>query len=370
MSRGRAIATDGGSEATDDGSEATTDDGSEAGNAGEEFDAEQLVEHLSKIDEFLAEFKEALVGGESESGVLELAEDLWEVLDEVEDVLETIDLEEVPEAIDVADLPEAVDVEEIPEGLFDEDQNAVELTSVREAVDLRELWEAVDLTQLYQEKQELEDEVDDVTDHVEDEEDEEDGSLVDAALGGDDGGLIGDDEDDGDDELFEDVVGVGEGAHVQFDAEARQAVLEEKIHDAVVKFREVLLSTHSNLRKLYRMNQEKLGQPDRQPNSLNPTAVSTLPPGPVPKSASLRASTVPAQVRYSRVDNPRRIYAHRFDEATDSDTKEENTDDVDEADEEQPDEKADEADGEQSDSEDPSEGNEEEEEIVIEVYDE
>lgn len=303
----------------------------------DDIDIERLVDLATEIREYLPQFKQAIVGGDHDGELGELAQNLWEVVDEAEDILETADFEELPDAIDVDDLPKAIDVEDVPEGLFSDDENAIELTDVREAVNLRELWDAVDLTQLYQEKQELEDEMDDVTDQVDGDKDE--GMLDDVIESEDDGPV------DDDDELFDDVVGFGEGANVEFDVETRQAFIEEKIQDAVEKFRELLLETHEKLRKLYELNQEKLGQPGRQPDSLNPTAYSTLPSGPVPNSVSTRASTVPTQVKYSRVDNPRRIYGHRFHEATGDDERSD----------------SEEGDG-QTDDED--------EEITLEVYDE
>ncbi|WP_336344904.1 hypothetical protein [Halalkalicoccus ordinarius] len=274
------------------------------------LNVEQLAEHSETIGRLLTDLKRAIVEDDDQTDLIELAEDLWDVLDETQDVLETIDFEEVPEAIDLEELGENVDIEDIPEGLLDEDETAIELSTVREAVNLRELWDAVDLMELREEKQQLENEVDDVTS----DEGEDDGGLLgdDGLVGDDDdGGLLGDDEED--DGLLDtdNVIGT-EGAHVQFDAEARQAFLEDKIKTAVEKFRSVLLSTHDKLHRLYELNQQKLGQPGRQPDSLNPTAYSSLPPGPVPDSASTRRSTVPAQVKYSKVENPRRIYGRRF----------------------------------------------------------
>jgi len=279
------------------------------GEASDDFDVDRLVGLVSEVDDYVLDLKEAIVDTESDSDISEIATDLWEVLDEIEDILGTIDLEEVPEAIDLEALPESVDVADVPEGLFDADENAIELTSVKEAVNLRELWDAVDLTDLYQEKKELEGAVDDVTDHMGDDDGESgDDELIETDI-------MGDEDDEG---MIESVVGMDEGANMEFGAQARQAVVEEKIQDAVVKFREMILTTHEKLHKLYELNQKKLGQPGRQPDSLNPTAASTMPPGPVPESASLRASTVPAQVRHSRVENPRRIYAHRFHDATET----------------------------------------------------
>ncbi|QLD90575.1 hypothetical protein HWV07_16645 [Natronomonas salina] len=259
----------------------------------EVFDPERLADLVGQIGEYVTEIKRAIVDDEDGGDIVELAEDLWEVLEELEELLETLDFEELPEAIDVEDIPEAVDVEDIPEGLFDEDESAIDLGDVTEAVNLRELWDAVDLTQFLQEKREFEAAVDDVTD-------DEDGD--------------GDGEED--DGMFENVVDM-DGADASFEQSARQQFIEEKILAAVEKFRSALLSTHDGLRKIYRENQKKLGQEGNQPDSLNPTARSTMPPGPLPDSISTRTSTVPSQVKYSRADNPRRIFGRRFKERHD-----------------------------------------------------
>ena len=281
---------------SDSGSEAEPIEPAEAeeeepdDEAADGFDPDRLAELVEQVGDRVTDLKRAIVDDEDGADVVELAEDLWEVLDELEDLLATLDLEELPEAIDVEDLPDAVDVEDLPEALFDEDEAAIELGGVREAVELRELWDAVDLTQFLQEKRQLESAIDDV----------------------------GEDEDGEDDDLFENVVDADVGGAVE--STARQAVIEEKILSAVEKFRSALLSTHDGLRKVYEKNQEKLGNSGGQPNSLNPTAASTMPPGPIPDSVSTRASTVPTEVRYSRVDNPRRIYGRRFAERRDDES--------------------------------------------------
>ena len=345
------------------------DDGSDDAD---EFDVELIAELSEQLDEQLTAMKRVIVSEDEDADILEVAEDLWEVLDEIEDALGTIDGEELPDAIDLDDLPEAVDVEDVPEGMVDEDETAIELTNVREAVNLRELWDTVDLTQLYQEKQDFEDEVDELEDDFNGDEDGEEGLI-------DDDGLFDDEEDE---ELLDvdNVVGT-EGAHVQFDAQARQAFLEEKIQDAVEKFRSALLSTHDMLREVYRTNQEKLGQPGRQPDSLNPTAASTMPSGPIPDSASLRSSTVPEEVKYSKVKNPRRIYGRRFTKATkdaaraettadeeDEETAEESDDETDEADEAS-EESAESAEESAESADESTESAEEASELTIEVND-
>jgi len=265
-----------------------SDDGTAAegdGTTGDAFDPGRLGELVDQVGESVVDLERAVLDEEGGGDVVELAQDLWGVLEELEELLATLDFEELPEAIDFEELPDAVDLEDVPEGLVDEDESAIDLGDVMKAVNLREVWDAVDLTEFLQEKRELEAAVDDVADG-------------------------GEGEDDG---VFENVVDA-DGVDAELGAAARQAFIEEKTLAAVEKFRSALLSTHDGLRKAYEKNQEKLGSPGNQPDSLNPTAASTMPGGPIPNSASTRASTVPPQVRYSRVDNPRRIFGERFEE--------------------------------------------------------
>lgn len=290
-------------EGASDGAGEGADESTDA--AGDEFDPERLGELVGQVGEYVDDLKRAILDDEDGGDLVELAQDLWEVLEELEELLETLDFEELPEAIDVEELPEAVDVEALPGALFDEDESAIDLGEVQEAVTLRELWDAVDLTQFVQEKRELEAAMDDVGDTS--------GESADGT--GD-----GDGTADGDDGMFQNVVET-DGLEGDLSASARQAFIEEKILAAVEKFRSALLSTHDGLRKMYEKNQEKLGQSGNQPDSLNPTAASTMPPGPIPDSISTRASTVPSQVKYARADNPRRIYGRRFTERREADDR-------------------------------------------------
>lgn len=252
----------------------------------EQSTLDRLDELIPKIADALERLKTQIVENSDDEDVIEIAEELWDVLDETEDVLDTIDLEEVSDVINVEELPDAIEAGDVPEAIAEgEAREAIDLSELKEAIELRELWGAADISELREEQKELEDEIDDVTD---DGEEDEDGFL-------DTGG----------------VIGTGGGAHMQFDAEDRQEKIQNLIETAVETFRTVLLETHDKLRVLYELNQEKLGDSD----SLNPTAVSTMPDGPVPDSASTRRSTVPSQVRHARADNPRRIYGRRFDNA-------------------------------------------------------
>ncbi|WP_331236524.1 hypothetical protein [Natronorarus salvus] len=249
----------------------------------------RLDELVPGIRDGLKRLKTAIVENSDDEELIETAENLWEIVDETEDVLEALDLEEIPDVIDVDELPDAVDVEDIPDALGSDDPGeAIDLSDLKEAIRFRELWEVADIGELREEQEELEEAVDDVTD------DEE---------------LVGDDDDDGD-SLLDMGLG-GQGAHMQFDPDDRQEAIRGLIEEAVSGFRAALLDTHDTLRLLWEFNNEKLGGRE----SLNPTAVSTMPRGPIPDSASTRHSTVPSQVRYSRAQNPRRIYGKRFEDA-------------------------------------------------------
>lgn len=245
----------------------------------------RLEERIPGIAAALERLKTRIVENSDDKAVIEAAEEIWDILAEVEDVLETVNFEELSDAIDSEKLPNAIDTERLPEAIEKGNaRDAIDFSELKDAVELRELWEAVDLSELRKQKQELDKEVADVT--------------------GD-----GSEEDDG---LFDTERMFGtSGANMQFDIDDRQEKIQALIETAVKKFRATLLETHDKVRLLYEINQEKLGGQD----SLNPTAVSTMPKGPIPDSASTRVSTVPSQVKYSRAKNPRRIYGRRFEHA-------------------------------------------------------
>lgn len=249
---------------------------------------DQLEELLSTTVEGVEQFKTALVDETEDRRVIEIAEELWDVVAAVEAVLKTLDFEELPDVIELDELPNAIDIESVFDAIAaGEAGEAIDLLKLKDTIKLRELWEAVDLIELRRAQQALRKEIGDVTNKAGN--DDDPGSVE---LGG----------------LIE-----SRGAHSQFDAEARRKKIQELIEAAIESFRTVLFETHDKLRELYEFNQETLGQSDRQLTSSNPTIVSTLPKGPLPYSASTRCSTVPSQVRYSRVRNPPRIYGRRFE---------------------------------------------------------
>ncbi|ADJ16626.1 hypothetical protein [Halalkalicoccus jeotgali] len=245
----------------------------------------RLEDRIPGFTAALEQLKIRIVENSADPAFIEAVEEIWDIIEEAEDVLETVDFEELPDVIDPEELPDAIDMKKVPEVISTGDaRDAIDLSELNDAVELRELWEAVDVPELRKQKQELDAEVADVTGDG----NEEDDGLLD----------------------MEGMLDTG-GANVDFDIDDRQKKMQELIETAVEKFRTSLLETHDKVRVLYEINQEKLGGQA----SLNPTVVSTMPKGPIPDSASTRVSTVPSQVKYSQVKNPRRIYGQRFKHA-------------------------------------------------------
>lgn len=238
---------------------------------------------LAELSPRLEAFKSTVVAGTDDDAVIETAEDLWTILDEAIDVLETIDFEGLPEAVDGHELPDAIEVEKLPAAI--ETGNAVEaidLAELHEAIDLRKLWRAVDLPALRKEHEEL-------------------AAEIEAFLESDEDAAGSDDDDDGGFDVDETVAGL-------FSPESRQQALQGRIGAAIDAFRIALFETHTTIRRLYEANQRTLGSGSR-----NPTARSTLSRGPFPDSISTRVSTVPRRVRHSRTKPRPRIYGRRFE---------------------------------------------------------
>lgn len=243
-----------------------------------DIDDTEFVEYVDKISEGVQSVIDTF-NSEEDGGVIEKIDDLWGVLDEFDDVLGDIDLSKLPEAIEVSEIPDAVDIEETEDGA------TLDLSGIQDAVRLRELWDAVDLTEVVGDAEELQ-------------------SALDEVLG--EGDLLDDDDI--------------EMPSIGSDPETRQAFAQDVIQTAAEEFREVLLASHEQFLRLYRENQDRFGQEGRQPDSRNPTAFSTMPPGPVADSASTRQSTVPRRVRHSSATyHPPRIYGRRFERAIEGD---------------------------------------------------
>ncbi|MDL5363283.1 hypothetical protein [Halalkalicoccus sp. NIPERK01] len=233
-----------------------------------------LIETLSERLEALTS---AIVAESDDEEVVELAETLWTVVEEAIDVIETVDFEGLPDAIDGDELPDAIEVEKLADALETGDATeAVDLAELHEAIDLWKLWEAVDVPALRTESEELEAEI---------------------AV------ALGDEEDAGGTSV------VDETANALFTAESRQRALQQRLDAALDAFRVRLLETHLRVRRLYDANRRNPGGSGAH----RPRRGRTMPRGPLPDSASTRASTVPTRARHSRTKGRPRIYGRRFE---------------------------------------------------------
>jgi hypothetical protein len=244
---------------------------------------ERVEERVPDVIDDAERLKSAVTDGTDDGRVLDLVEEIWDVVEEIEDVLATVDMRELPDAIDSERLLEGIDVEMLSRKLAAGDSiEATDLIGLRDSIELRELWEAVDLHRLFKELRELKREVADLT---------------------------------GDEDERSEVGEENESSLLEMDSPVDdiQGTIESLVEETAEAVRPAIFDAHDALRTLYELNQQTFGNGSR--TSQNPTAFSTLPRGPVPTSVSTRVSTVPRRVRYSRVNNPQRIYGRRFESA-------------------------------------------------------
>jgi len=94
--------------------------------------------------------------------------------------------------------------------------------------------------------------------------------------------------------------------------DATNAALQQEAKKAAKAARNGVIDSHSKFEELYESTQRGPGYAGRKPISNNPTAVSSVPYGPLPASVSTRVSTVPTNVRQAPVDALPRIYGRRW----------------------------------------------------------
>ena len=242
---------------------------------------EQLSERIEAGRERL--LREADDDGSNEA-LSATALELWDVVEEVDDLLGTIDLERLPDVVEVSALPELVDFSELPNAIRESDPDlTLDLSTIRHVIKLRELWNTVDLVEFGKEARQLRAELEDVVDL----------DALESAGGSEAATEI--------ETFVEEEKGNATNAAIQQEAKAAAETARKGVVDGHAKFEE-----------LYAATQREPGYAGRQPVSKNPTAVSTLPYGPLPASISTRVSTVPAAVRRAKVDPIPRIYARRW----------------------------------------------------------
>ncbi|RKD98344.1 hypothetical protein [Halopiger aswanensis] len=223
--------------------------------------------------------------GESDETLSATAAELLDVVAALEDVLGTIDLERFPAAVDTAALVDLVDPAGIPAAIRERDLDlALDFGTIRRAIVLRELWNSVDLLAFRNETAQLRAELEDVVDL--------------SALEG----TGGESQAMADLEAFVDEI----------TPDARRAAIQQQAIKGIEPARNAALEDHAALEDLYASKQRGTGYAGRRPVSKNPTAVSTVPYGPLPAGVSTRVSTVPANVRGTNVDPLPRVYARRW----------------------------------------------------------
>ncbi|WP_254545005.1 hypothetical protein [Halomarina pelagica] len=233
---------------------------------------------------------------DSEGGVEDAAdavEAFLRVVEEAEELLETVDVPGVAASIDPSELPEAIDVDALAEGDVD---GAVRLERLHELVELGEIWKNVDVREFWRNKRELDEAV---TDLVGEEAAEEGDSIV-GGVGG-----VGGDGGDGVD------VNIGDGDEIP--AEAIQTSAQRRIAAALEEFRETVLDARDRLEIAVETAQEQVPERDSA-SSRNPTAVSLAPRTRKRLDMGVvgRNSTVPTETRYSTAPNFDRIVGRRL----------------------------------------------------------
>ncbi|ELY84090.1 hypothetical protein C485_16625 [Natrinema altunense JCM 12890] len=200
--------------------------------------------------------------------------ELLDVVTEVDDLLETIDFETLPDAVDVLALPALVAFDEIPHAIHERDPAlAPDLSTIRDGVELRALWNTVDLVDFQRELRQLKRELEDI-------------------VGPDAFEASGDSEAAAEIRRFVDDVKPA----------ATNAALQQEAKKAARTARGGVIEGHSKFESLYESTGRGPGSAGRKPVSNNPTAVSSVPSGPLPDSVSTRMSTVPTTVRHAKID--------------------------------------------------------------------
>ena len=241
---------------------------------------EQLVDRITAGTERL--LRETAPNGSAETRAA--VEELLDIVEEVDDLLETIDFERLPDAVDASALPNLIKQDGLPDAIRERDPDlALDLSTIRDVIELREFWNTVDIADFLRELRQLKTELEDV-------------------VGPDAFDSTGDSEAAAEVRKFVDDV----------KTDATNAALQQEAKKAAKGARNGVIDGHSKFEELYGSTQRGPGYAGRKPVSKNPTAVSSVPYGPLPASVSTRVSTVPTNVRHAKIDALPRIYGRRW----------------------------------------------------------
>lgn len=272
--------------------------------------AEQSLETLSETTE-----------DEDVQSRLEKIELLLRVVEEAQDLLETIDLSELPETIDAEKSRDAIDTGEIPAALEEGDgKKIVKIRRLIRAINVAELWDAVDIGEFWKEKGEFDEVLNDLTEEGEGGDESFGEVLEDTAdiVSGGEGDALLEEADEMGNELkagVQETVGSAEAALEDGNLHEYQEIIQQEAMEGINEFRDALVDAHGLFEEVYDRNREEMRRTDRSTHSRNPTAVSTLPLSRTDVGSTARYSTVPNTVRYSTAPPLERIYGKRFKRA-------------------------------------------------------
>jgi hypothetical protein len=295
------------------GGDDETDEASEA-NEPSADDGDTLDSDLDDLlDRAMDDIDALLTAQESDhpfEEVQEDVEDLITVVEEIEELLETVDLTDLPDAVDLSELPDAIEASEVPDAIAEGDPGgAVKYRKLLQVVELGELWDTVNVREFWRNKRELDDATDDVTD-------DDDGRPMEKLreFVGDDTDGDATDVETGDTSGTADTEDGSEREDIDVPTETIQQRVQSKLSDAVGEFRESLLDTRERVQELKEENEGRVEDVE-QPDSRNPTAYSSISSGRNDMSGTAKFSTVPEETRYSSAPNRPRLYGSRLDRA-------------------------------------------------------
>lgn len=278
--------------------------------SGDQTNAEVFLERIRQVVEILAE----AVDDDSDTPVTAAVEDAQKIIDETDELLDTVDLSELIDAIDFEEVPDAVDAGDIPEAVAEGDPGkAIALTELPEVVDLTQLWDAADVREFRRNLRELQDAIDDAENPVEtggDDRTDDDDDIV-----GGDGMMGGDGEDEGlvDGDVTDKFDVTGDDSNIP--SEVAETAAERKVRKAAGEAREQMLEARDRLKKETEEAYEEVKEQTRKtghPSSRNPTAASTLAMRKGAGQNPTRFSSVPMETRHSNSPNPERVYGNRM----------------------------------------------------------
>ena len=282
---------------------------------------------LERAETDIEDLLEALAGRQTDTEeIRDDIDDLYRVIDESKELLDTIDHDDVAAAINHENISDTVEPSELARAILTGDiTEAVEYGELYMLIEFEELLDAVEVTDFLQNKGEFEAVLEDFT---EDREEDDDWivfdmlKLVVERLFHDEEGSA----DLGNAADTNGADGSGDGGLSQLnradDGEAKQAVLQSKLRDAIDEFRDSALDARERLKEARDRSKEQFEEKtgdSRQPSSQNPTAYSMLPPGPDDRTTLggvERFSTVPETAQHSSAPAREHIYGRRFENHT------------------------------------------------------